>query len=103
MPSLLQLFSLVALPVVAVAVLWFPSFQEVQIPWSLFSQDPQVRLSQGLVIGTTLNNKFPAAIDAFLGLAYSQSPVGERRFRRAVPLPASNDTFKAQKFGPMSV
>ena len=58
---------------------------------------------QGLVIGTILDDNFPAPIEGFLGLPYAQSPVGERRFRRAAPLPASNETLQATKYGPMQV
>ncbi|TVY59613.1 Lipase, partial [Lachnellula suecica] len=101
MPSLAQFLFLAALPIIAVAVLWSPLSQELQIPWTLFSTDPQVRLSQGLVIGTILDNKFPAPVEAFMGLPYSQPPIEDRRFRRAVPLPASNDTFKAQSYSPI--
>ena len=42
-------------------------------------------------------------IDAFMGLPYAEAPVGDRRFRRAVPLPESSKTFKAQAYGPMYV
>jgi triacylglycerol lipase len=101
MPSLTQILFLAAVPIIAVAVLWSPFSQDSQIPWSFSSNDPQVRLSQGLVIGTILDHKFPAPIEAFMGLPYSQPPIENRRFRRAVPLPASNDTIKAQKYGPM--
>jgi acetylcholinesterase len=101
MPSLTQFLFLAALPIIAVAVLWSPFSQDLQIPWSFSSNDPQVSLTQGLVIGTNLNDKFPAPIEAFMGLPYSQPPTGDRRFRRAVPLPASNDSIKAQKYGPM--
>lgn len=103
MPSLAQTLYLAAFPIIAVAVLWTPLSQNLQIPWSFSTNDPQVRLSQGLVVGTVLDNKFPAPIEAFMGLPYSQPPTEDRRFRRAVPLPASNDTFKAQSYGPMYV
>jgi triacylglycerol lipase len=62
-----------------------------------------VRISQGLVIGMVLDNKFPAPIEAFMGLPYAQAPTGDRRFRRAVQLAESNNTFKAQNYGPMFV
>ena len=64
---------------------------------------PQVKISQGLVIGTILDQNFPGPIDAFMGLPYAEAPIGDRRFRRAVPLPNSNQTFKAQAYGPMYV
>jgi triacylglycerol lipase len=103
MPSLIQFLFLAALPIIAVAVLWSPFSPDLQLPWSFSSNDPQVRLSQGLVIGTMLDHKFPAPIEAFMGLPYSQPPTEDRRFRRAIPLPASNDSIKAQQYGPMYV
>ncbi|EKD19761.1 uncharacterized protein L3040_001893 [Drepanopeziza brunnea f. sp. 'multigermtubi'] len=99
MPSTVQILFLAALPILGVAV-FFTWVQTSFSPlWDTSSSAPQVKISQGLVVGTILDNKFPAPIEAFMGLPYSQPPTGERRFRRAVPLPESDKTFKAQEYG----
>lgn len=104
MPLIISLSFLTALPIVGIAIFWSSWFGDLNnsvFPAWTSSVTPQVKLSQGLVIGTVLDNKFPAPIDAFMGLPYAQSPTGDRRFRRAFPLPDSNLTFRAQKYGPM--
>lgn len=101
MPSIS--LSLLALPIVGIAIFWSSWLQDITTsyyPAWTSSEFPRVKLSQGLVIGTVLDNKFPP-IDAFLGLPYAQPPTGDRRFRRAFSLPESNLTIKAQKYGPM--
>jgi len=107
MPSINQILFLGALPFIGFAVFWSSWIQEFtnsHLPkWYTFSSSPQVEISQGIIIGTILDNKFPAPIEAFMGLQYAQAPTGDRRFRRAVPLAESNHTFKAQKYGPMFV
>jgi triacylglycerol lipase len=106
MPSFQQYLLLTALPVVGVSVFWYSWLLELGTSfystWSLSPiSSPEVRLSQGLVIGTVLDNKFPAPIEAFMGLPYAQAPTGERRFRRAVSLPHSDSTFESKSYGPM--
>jgi len=107
MPSIVQVLFLGALPVIGIAIFWTSWIQEFTnshlSKWYNFSSFPQVKISQGIVVGTILDNKFPAPIEAFMGLPYAQAPTGDRRFRRAVPLAESNHTFKAQKYGPMFV
>ena len=65
------------------------------------TSSPEVKLPQGLVVGTVLDHGFPTAVEAFMGLPYAQAPTGDRRFRRAVPLPDSISKFEAKSFGPM--
>ena len=95
-----------AVPILGVTTFWYSWLLEIATPFlstwnpNLFAS-PQVRLSQGLVIGTTLDDKFPAPIEGFMGLPYAEPPTGDKRFRRAVPLPASNSTFEANKYGSM--
>ncbi|KAK6579890.1 hypothetical protein PZA11_007598 [Diplocarpon coronariae] len=100
MRSLIQMLFLGALPVLGIALILCSSFQ-ISIPflWDTSSSAPQVKISQGLVIGTVLDHRFPSPIEAFMGLPYAQAPVGENRFRRAVPLPVSNNTILAQEYG----
>lgn len=97
---------LTALPILGLAVLWPSWLQDITSQFfpswtSDLAVIPRVKLSQGLVIGTVLDDKFPGIIEAFMGLPYAQSPTGDRRFRRASPLPESNTTFKAQGYGPI--
>lgn len=103
MPSLIQMLFLAALPIIGMGVFFSSRFQASFSPLWSSAAPPQVKISQGLVVGTILDQNFPAPIDAFMGLPYAEAPVGERRFRRAVPLPKSNKTFKAQAYGPMYV
>lgn len=107
MPSITQLSLLGVLPIIVFSIFYSSVFQDVASvyfpSWTASSStiDPQIKLQQGLIIGTFLNENFPAPIEAFLGFPYSQAPTGDRRFRRAVPLPPSNDTFEAKKYGAM--
>lgn len=105
MPSVQSFLLLASLPVIGVAVFWHSWLAELATPllslWSPKLNIPQVVLSQGLVLGTVLDHKFPAPIEAFMGLPYAEAPTGDRRLRRAVALPAANTTFEAKKYGPM--
>jgi acetylcholinesterase len=105
MPWLFQTLFLAALPIIGVAIFWFPWLQDVPTSlfpaWNELISSPQVRLPQGLIIGTVLDNKFPAPIEGFMGLPYAQPPIGDRRFRRALPVPRSNKAFEANKYGAM--
>ncbi|KAG4420223.1 hypothetical protein IFR04_006601 [Cadophora malorum] len=101
MPSLIQMLFIAALPIIGVGVFFSSWFQTSFSPLWNSSALPQVKISQGLVIGTILDQNFPGPIDAFMGLPYAEAPIGDRRFRRAVPLPNSNQTFKAQAYGPI--
>ncbi|RDW85208.1 carboxylic ester hydrolase-4 [Coleophoma cylindrospora] len=94
MPSLF----LLALPVLGLALFLYAPLQD-QLQAFFPSVSPQIRLSQGLVLGTIVNDGFPKPVEAFMGLPYSMPPTEDRRFRPAVPLPASNRTFVAKKYG----
>ncbi|OJJ34514.1 hypothetical protein ASPWEDRAFT_136662 [Aspergillus wentii DTO 134E9] len=61
---------------------------------------PLTTLPQGILIGKTLKQDLKTPIDAFLGIPYAVSPVGERRFRPAVPVPAGEGVVDAREFGP---
>lgn len=65
------------------------------------TNNPQVKLAQGLVVGTVQDVDYPVPVEAFLGLRYAQPPVDDLRFRRLVPLPNSHDTVVAQEYGSM--
>lgn len=66
--------------------------------WHIDTQ-PEVTTSQGTFIGTVLeSSNHPVPVEAFLGIRYAEPPVGERRFRRAVPLPDSNETIQATEY-----
>lgn len=105
MPSL---FTLALLPLIGLALFYSsPFLQDLIAPytalWNASSPPPSgpaVRIPQGLVVGTVLDNGFPTPVEAFMGLPYAQPPTGERRFRAAVPLPESNGTtFEAKQYG----
>jgi acetylcholinesterase len=106
MPSSAQIF-LVSLSVIGLAIFWSSWLQGPTRPfvpgWSQLLKGPQVKIAQGYVVGTILEKNFPGPVEAFMGLPYAQPPTGNRRFRRAEPLPESDVTFKAQEYGPMSV
>lgn len=103
MPSLVQVLLLIAVPILGIAIFFSSQLQDatdvVFDTLGLVSSGPQVKLLQGTILGTVLDDKFPAPIEAFLGLPYAQSPTGERRFRRPVPLSASNETVRAKRYG----
>lgn len=106
MPSIQQFLFLTAFPILGVTIFWYSWLLEITTPFvsrwnSHSSTSPQVKLAQGLIIGTILDHKYAAPIEGFMGLPYAEAPTGDRRFRRAVPLPASNSKFEAKKYGPM--
>ncbi|XP_063224171.1 esterase FE4-like [Bacillus rossius redtenbacheri] len=47
-------------------------------------QEPLVRVSEGLVRGTTLSTRLNATVYSFLGVPYARPPVGDLRFRDPV-------------------
>ena len=61
---------------------------------------PRVTLTQGILVGVRLQQSLPQAVEAFLGVPYAIPPIGERRFRPAVHLPASTSILDASKCGP---
>ncbi|KKY13968.1 putative carboxylesterase family protein [Phaeomoniella chlamydospora] len=62
---------------------------------------PKVTIAQGTLIGTNINDgTFPAYVEAFLGIPYALPPQGELRYARPVPVPASNQSIDASKYGP---
>lgn len=112
MPPIFRTLFLISVPILGVAIFgstWLQDFFSTStiVPfWKAESTSPpQVKISQGLVVGKILDggNYFPEPIEAFMGLPYAQAPIGDRRFRRAVQLPESNDTFNAHAYGPTSV
>jgi len=71
---------------------------------SEFSYRPAVKIKQGTIIGRLVTDgTFPEPLEGFLGIPYAAPPVGDLRFRAAVPVTASNDTFEAFYLGPRSV
>ncbi|CAL5869069.1 uncharacterized protein PFLUO_LOCUS3297 [Penicillium psychrofluorescens] len=61
------------------------------------STRPSVTLAQGQVVGIQLENQ---TVDSFLGIPYALPPVGDLRFRHAVPVSQSTDTLDGTKYGP---
>ena len=63
--------------------------------------NPAVKLPQGTVVGLTLTETLPKAVDAFRGIPYALPPTGDRRFRPAVKVEESLDNvIDASKYGP---
>jgi carboxylesterase type B len=63
--------------------------------------NPAVKLPQGTVVGLTLTETLPKAVDAFRGIPYALPPTGDRRFRPAVKVEESPDNvIDASKYGP---
>jgi carboxylesterase type B len=65
-------------------------------------QRPSVTLPQGKVVGIQINDEFPQAVDAFLGIPYALPPIGDLRFRPAVKVSPSTETIDASKYGPIA-
>lgn len=62
---------------------------------------PSVTIKQGTVIGKFVDDgTFPQPLEGFMGIPYAVPPVGERRFRHAEPVGASNETIEAYYLGP---
>ncbi|PWY62001.1 carboxylesterase family protein [Aspergillus eucalypticola CBS 122712] len=80
----------------AILAPWVPTALQDVV---LFSR-PRVIIAQGTVIGTTLTDTLKAPVDAFRGIPYALPPIGDRRFRRAVAVNASDDIINATDFGP---
>lgn len=109
--SLLGRLLFIASLFTAIVALGVPNWQvvlEEKLPtWmtSSFAQTsfslPKASIEQGTLIGTVINEAgFDKPVEAFLGVPYALPPTGDRRFRPAVPVAASNETIAAQEFGP---
>ena len=114
--SLQRLLFLAALPVILLLGIrktesYFTSsgllaqFQSTVSPWipqstrEFIIGRPRVTLRQGTVVGVTVHDTLKSPVDAFRGIPYALSPVGDRRFRAAVPVEASDGVFNASQFG----
>lgn len=61
---------------------------------------PRVIIPQGTVVGTTLTDTLKSPVDAFRGIPYALPPIGDRRFRRAEAVHATDEIIDASEFGP---
>ncbi|GKZ67907.1 hypothetical protein AnigIFM50267_002462 [Aspergillus niger] len=61
---------------------------------------PRVIIPQGTVVGTTLTDTLKSPVDAFRGIPYALPPIGDRRFRRAEAVHATDEVIDASEFGP---
>ena len=65
---------------------------------------PSVTIKQGHIIGKFVDDgTFPEPLEGFMGIPYAVPPVGEKRFRYAEPVGASNETIEAYYLGPRYV
>ena len=62
--------------------------------------EPSVKLPQGAVLGTSLHERYPHAVEAFKGVPYALPPTGDRRFRPPEKVAKSHETLNATQFGP---
>uniref|UniRef100_A0A8H7K407 Carboxylesterase type B domain-containing protein n=1 Tax=Bionectria ochroleuca TaxID=29856 RepID=A0A8H7K407_BIOOC len=63
--------------------------------------NPSVRIKQGTIVGRMVDDgTFPQPLEGFMGIPYALPPVGDRRFRPAVPVPEGNGTYEAYFLGP---
>jgi acetylcholinesterase len=99
--------ALFGLSVCYVAILNFPFLFQPKISQYLpdwlpgVATVPSVRISQGLLRGTTLDDgTFPSPVEAFLGVPYAVPPVGDLRFTRPSPAPPSDAVLDASSYGP---
>jgi acetylcholinesterase len=62
---------------------------------------PQVKIPQGTVVGRLVDDgTFAEPLEGFMGIPYALPPVGDRRFREAVPVPDSDEQIYAYFLGP---
>lgn len=66
------------------------------------SHEPRVTIAQGTLVGTILRDDLPEPIEAFLGVPYAIPPVGDLRFRPALPVGKSSSIVDATRYGNMS-
>ncbi|XP_071451698.1 liver carboxylesterase 1F-like [Hetaerina americana] len=70
---------------------------------TLPAQPPLVNTDCGDVSGLWMDVSTGGKVAAFLGIPYSEPPVGELRFRAPVPVAPWRRTKEATKFGPMCI
>ncbi|EEC11568.1 acetylcholinesterase, putative [Ixodes scapularis] len=83
-----RLFVLQTLVLVSVA----PVRAEVEAP-------PEVRTSSGSLVGMRLRSE-SGGIDAYYGIPFAESPIGERRFKKPVPVSPWRGVFQANRMHP---
>ncbi|KAK2012004.1 carboxylesterase, partial [Colletotrichum eremochloae] len=68
---------------------------------SKYSPAASVTINQGTILGRLVTDgTSPEPLEGFMGIPYAVPPVGQLRFRHAVPVPYSNDTLQAFELGP---
>ncbi|KAH8880767.1 carboxylesterase [Thozetella sp. PMI_491] len=96
------------LPVLVAAILgWLPDLRESAIAFvrgpgkPKYDYTPSVAIRQGTIVGRLVTDgTFPEPLEGFMGIPYALPPVGQLRFRHAVPVPAGNDVLEAFQLGP---
>lgn len=83
------------------AYLWTGQNGASQSTQSKYSPTASVTINQGNIIGRLVTDgTFPEPLEGFMGIPYALPPVGQLRFRHAVPVPSGNGTLEAFKLGP---
>lgn len=68
---------------------------------SKYSPAASVTINQGTILGRLVSDgTFPEPLEGFMGIPYALPPVGQLRFRHAVPVAAGNGTLEAFELGP---
>ncbi|KAF6832617.1 carboxylesterase [Colletotrichum plurivorum] len=99
-----------ALPVAAAALLGYFWSGQVGIPGlrqstkAKYSPAASVKIDQGTILGRLVTDgTFPEPLEGFMGIPYALPPVGQLRFRHAVPVAAGNGTLETFELGPRSI
>lgn len=73
-------------------------------PTHKFTYQPLFETAQDMIVGRLVDDgTFLEPLEGFLGIPYALPPVGDLRFRPAVPAPPSNQTIEAFYLGPRSI
>ncbi|KAF5485060.1 Lipase 2 [Colletotrichum siamense] len=76
-------------------------FTASQSTKSKYSPAASVTINQGTILGRLVTDgTFPEPLEGFMGIPYALPPVGQLRFRHAVPVAAGNGTLEAFELGP---
>lgn len=103
-------WALIAPIITATLLLYFPELGQQALSLlgltatHKFTHQPSVEIAQGTIVGRLVDDgTFPEPLEGFLGIPYALPPVGDLRFRPAVPVPESNHTIEAFYLGPRCV